>query len=608
MRGFLIGLILGVGLLVAAVIVPQVLRPGAEVDADRAREDAELARRQLHQWNPGIDLLDARADLTALKEADTGALLGTEGARAAIESLQSNFSGQVSAARSIDRNSNLDASGQLQQVDPTSVSQAIEGFERFARENADKWAAAKANASKAGSAGGSVFGVPMIGGMTELAKARQLYGLATRVRTEMRAIQTQAVAAANRLARSRAELVHYRGLDPSETLATLKQDRERMEAELGEVRAEAERLRQTIGERDAELSQLLSQITSTRDQLLSLQSTGFQPGNESSFSGYRSQYRSVSERMRDLQKREHLLRWGGFEQGELDWDALLIQDAEAVVEFDGPVIGHEELTRRLALLEDKIERYESGIGTLNEQADMATAIGASARRRVETYTAAVEQDTEALSSALAQLASLAGEAIEQEDAALSAAQAALSQFQRSSSAAGKLVSDARKTQNEFDPQRLNERLKKQLADQRPEEMATTAQAEANTLIGRLYAERVRGLMGYRDSVAVIRQLGATVAFDEAAHEELLTAARTEGSNSLTAAIEAYTGLAEGGGATAWIFNAAKGSAEYLRGMLNPSEAAAYRANAQAALQAAVDQAGQSPYGRAYVLFLEQLNR
>lgn len=605
MRGFAIGLILGGVLFVAAVAVPKFTRSGPVVAAAGALEQAELARRQLHQHDPMMAVLAATADAAALGDADFDALLADQ--QESLDALGSDFSDQVSAASKLDRRSHVAASGlSAVSATPGGIRSAVPGFTQLVNENQELLAAAAKNCSGAVATSGRTFGVSMVSGMAALADARQKLDRAHRLRSQLQRLQTEALTTAHRWARAKSLADHYGGLDVADATMGLQSDRAELAGLLGDARDEQTRLSETIGQRQAELEGVQASLRAAQTQRITLEEMGFRPGSDSSFQQYKQQYELVSEQLRSLQERESLLSVGGFE-------TVVLNEADPLageMEIDGAVIGIAELERRLTIADDQLERYESGIASIDQQLETMRELDSSAKQQSATFQAAVAAIQGDFDGIREKMTALAEQAIAQEAEAEAVANRAVTAFAGSITNAAALRNSAQSAQRDNDPQRLNERLKKITSDSMPETLAKAAEAEANTLLGRLYAQQIQGLESYAVTWAQITTAmpGATV--DAVAIQTTIDTARTSAGAALTAAATTYTGIAQAGG-VAWLTisaNASLAAVEYLRSLVYTDQSGAYRAAAATAITTAANAAGQDSRGTTFVLLRDRLNK
>jgi len=603
-RGFAIGLILGGVLLVTIVAVPRFVRSGSAGAAVGALDQAELARRQLHQHDPMMAVLAATADAAALGDADFDVLLANQ--QESLDALGSDFSEQVSAARKLDRRSNV-ATSDLSAVSttPGGLRSAVPGFTQLVDENQQLLVAAAKNAGDAVAASGGTFGVSMVSGMAALADARQKLGEAQRIRSQLQRLQTEALTTAQRWARRKAMADHYGSIDVADATSGLQADREELARLLADAREEQTRLSETIAQRQAELDGVRASLRAAQTQRITLEEMGFRPGDDRSFGQYKQQYESVSEQLRMLQERESLLSAGGFETVVLDEADPLAGE----MEIDGPVIGMAELERRLTIVDDQIERYDSGLAAIDLQLETVGGLDRLAKQQAERFEASVAAIQADFDSVRGKMDALAEQAIAKEAEAETAANRAVTAFAGSITNAAGQRSAAQRSQRETDPQRLNERLKKITSDDMPETLAKSAEAEANTLLGRLFAQQIQGLESYAGTWAGIIAAMPAATVDSEAIQTTIDTARTSAGTALTAAADTYTDIAQAGG-VAWMTisaNASLAAVEHLRSMVYSDQSGEYRAAAATAISAAADAAGQDSRGTTFALLRDRLN-
>lgn len=602
MRTFVIGLVAGAVLLIAAIAAPTILRGGG---AEReAVEQAELARRQLHHYDPVLPLVAERVASDAMRDADFDVLLSDQQER--LGELSQEFSAQVSAARELDRRSGLESDIAPVAASPSGLKSAVARFDQTATANEQLLRQAAQAAAGALSAAPGEYGVALTAGQAHLLDAEQKYLRAQRLRSRLRALLTDAVIAAQRWSRTAALAAQAGGIDVGEALQTLEEDA----AELARLKAETIEqqagLAATIAEREAELQQVRDALRQAQDEQVRLEEAGFTAGDEGSFQQYRQRYESVSGRLRELQAREALLAGGGYETVELDPYDLL----ESALEVDGPVVGLDELQRRKAVLDGKVARYQVGEDALAAQIESVGTIGRSADERaarLEELAGRVRGELDAL---IEQIDALAAEAMSAEQDAIAAARQAQRAFASGKSAADQMIRAAQEAQRTYDPQRQNERLRTLVSDQMFAALAELDEARAQALLGRVYALRTGGLEAIQRSWASIGAAAPEAAHDAEAVETALGESREQGGAALSAAATTFGEIAERG-KYPWLKIAARaslGAVEHLRSQVYTAQRDEYRAAAATAIQAAAEAAGEDPRGQAFGVLGERLSR
>ncbi|RMF80407.1 MAG: hypothetical protein D6744_08310, partial [Planctomycetota bacterium] len=132
-RQFVTGLVLAVVLIGAILIVPRFVQPGEATAAQEAEQQAELARRLLHQFDPVTLLAHERAQPEALRSADLEQALADESAQQMLAELQQQFSAEVQSARSSDQRNRVEPSElRPAPTSPGAIGSAISEFDRFA--------------------------------------------------------------------------------------------------------------------------------------------------------------------------------------------------------------------------------------------------------------------------------------------------------------------------------------------------------------------------------------------------------------------------------------------------------------------------------------------
>lgn len=604
MRGFVIGLVLGVVLLAAVVVVPRFTIPADKQAAATAREKAERARRELYYHDPFMPVLGAMAGIDALRDADFDQLLSDD--EAALDKLRETFSEQVSAAKTLDRRSKVKPSD-LRPVsaDPSGIRGAVAKYAELAAAN-DKWLRnADKLAREAVSTSGNTFGVPIISGMVAMVEARERFNHAQRLHAQLVDRETDTIAAAQRYAQQKAFRDYYGAIRADEALARLRTDTDELNATLKQTRTQRDRLAETIDQRKAELARLRAQIQQVQDQRLALQQRGFTPGSDSSFESYKQQFQRLSDQLRDLQERETLLSRGGYEEVKLDADDPLAGE----IQVDGPIIGLDELERRLATMEDKVRRYEDGVRMIAAQVKTAEMYASSGKDGAATTEQNLAAAKTAYEQARDRMTKLTEQVTEAETEALAAANRAISMFERSRSAASALQRAAREAQQSYDPQRQNERLRKITSDNMPATAADVALAEANTLLGRIYAQQIHGLESLDRTWSIVAKAMADVSYDAEKLQAEIEAAREKAGPALAAASETYAQLADSTNIP-WLkisAQASQATVEYLRSQVFGAQGREYRNAAIESITAAADAVGQDPHGAAFVILRDYLS-
>ena len=605
MRQFIIGLVLAAVLIGAILVAPRFLQPAAATASRDALREAELARRLLHSYDPVAPLAHERAQSDALRAADMTQVLAGENTQESLNELNQQFSAEVQAVRSSDQRSNIEPTT-LSPVStsPNGITSAIGAFDQFISEQQSTLQKAVAAARSAAGTSGGTPGVEMIQAMAKLTEARRSLAAATRVRTQLRTTQARAQMAAEDWARQQSEISLFGGIEVGPIVTQLGENVEQLNSDLAEARTAADELTATITQRDAELQQVRAELQQSHAEMLQLEDTGFSAGNDSSFNSYRDRLIALATRVGELQAREHMLASGGVEGGEY------VQSDDEGGEIIGgeAFLGLDELRRRLSVLNDKVERYTSAVAALKFHQDTVGQLGTSAQEQERQFRARQQETRRRCDELAAQMKALAERASTLEDDALSAANAAVTSFGAAARAASTFRSDAASVQREFDAQGLNERLKLIARDELPEQAASTGEAETNTLIGRIYAERADGVSSYLATLDRIATMIPDVSYDAEALQSDVDGARTGGRNALAAAKDVYSPLAESDTLTSWVHSAALAGVEMLSARLDPAGADSFRQQASAALQTVFEKAGNASYTATYMQLRDALER
>ncbi|MBU0616085.1 MAG: hypothetical protein KKI02_00040, partial [Planctomycetes bacterium] len=270
------------------------------------------------------------------------------------------------------------------------------------------------------------------------------------------------------------------------------------------------------------------------------------------------------------------------------------------IEGGTTVAGLNELKRNLSLAEDKLTRYTRARKALEDQKTLVTTMGDEARTWESQYTARLDTLATEAEQIRGTMEELAQQAFEKEEAALRAARDAATAFGSAKAAVTRWTGDAGALQREKDPQRLNERLKRIAGDKLAGEAAESAEAQANTLVGRILTERALGLGEYLDTLARANQLMPSTEFDTATLQENFTAARDEAVSVLNEAREGYERLAQTQSNTSWVHQASLATVYHLLWLIDEFNAAQHRSNLLDQLGRVIENRQQWPHLRQQV--------
>ena len=590
MKPLVIGVVLAIAILALGFLVPAILPATVSSTTVQALQEAELARRQLHAYDASLPLAAARANVAELKEADFGRLV--ERSQEEFDTLGSEFSQLVNRVKSADRQNRMPESPVRALVpNPSNVQSRVSELERSVRDNEQLLTGAARSSRSATQTDRDALGVGQVAGMVKLAEAGRLLAEARELRARLTAEQARLLAVATGGAEAQSERDRHAGLNVAEIRGVLDGHLDTITAALAESQAEVDRLSAEVAEREQTLAGLRGQLEETRTQRLTLEEMGFTVGDDASFEAYRAEYLRLSNTLRELEEREQLLAFGGIEGGRMAGDDLL----KGTIEGGVTVVGLNELKRNLALVEDKLTRYTRARQALEDQKNLVTTMGGEARTWEAQYAARLETEATEVQQIRANMDELARQAFEQETAALAAAGNAATAFKSAKSAADRWTGEATSLQREKDLQRRNERLKLIAGDNFAAEAAASADAQAKTLVGRIYTERALGLADYLDTLARANELMPGSEFDPVKLQEQFTEARDEAVSILNEAREAYERLAQKQSSTSWVHQASLATVYHLLWLIDEFNAAQHRSNLLDQLGKVVEDRQQSPH-------------
>jgi hypothetical protein len=590
LKPLVIGIVLAIVILAGGFLVPALLPHATSPSTVQALREAELARRQVHAYDASLPLAAGRANVTELKQADFERLV--ERSQVELDTLRSESSRQVNRMKSTDQESGMPESGlRPLATNASGLRSSVGELEKSLRENQQLLTAAVQNSRSATQSDRNALGVGQIAGTVKLAEAGRLLAEAREFRARLTIEQGRLLAVAAAGAAVGGEKDRHAGLDVVELLDVLDDDLEEFGAALAEAQAQVDRLRTEVSEREQALAAVRSQLDQVRGRRMSLEETGFSVGDDESFEAYRAEYLRLSESLRELEQREQLLAFGGVEGGSVAGDDLL----QGEIQGGTTVVGLNTLQRKLALAEDQLNRHTRGLQALEDHKNLVTTIGAEARTWESKHATRLEALEAEAGQIRAGMDELASQALEQEEAALRSARDAASAFGSAKSAAGRWTGDARTLQGKKDPQRLNDRLKRIIADQFAGEAADSGQAQSNTLVGRILTERALGLGEYLDTLVRADQLMPDAEFDPATLQDALTQARDDAVTILNEAREDYERLFQKQSDTSWVHQASLATVYHLLWLIDEYNADQHRSNLLDQLGQTIANRQQSPY-------------
>ncbi|MFQ5807364.1 MAG: hypothetical protein ACE5I3_13030 [Phycisphaerae bacterium] len=589
MKPFVIGLAVAIVILAAGFLTPAFLPRATGPSTLEALREAELARRQLYAYNATLPLVAARGDVEQLEQADFDDLV--ERSQDKFAELSTEFNRRVREAKARDREGHLPESPlRAVATSASGLKAAVSNFEKFLGENRKLLDDAVKNSRSANQADRNALSVGQVAGTAKLVEAAGLLAQARQLRSQLKVKQTRALAVAAEWATVRAERNHYAGLDVTTIRKDLGADLGEIESALAQAQTQVNELTRAVADREQTLARLRADLQHTRAERLGLEEMGFTVGDDASYEAYRERYVQLSQRLQELQNQEHLLAFGGIRGGSAaDGDLL-----EGEIEGGETVVGLNELQRRLAIAADKLERYTRGRKALEDKIGLVDTVGEEAQAQGAQYAARLERLTAEVNQIREAMAKLAQQAFEREDAALRAAREAASAFKGAKSAVDRWISDASALQREDDPQRTNERLKLIVRDNVAADFATNAEAQANTLVGRIHTERALGLAAYLDALRRISELTGTE-LDAAELQESFNTARDEATSVLAEARDAYERLAQKKTDTSWVHQASLAVVYHLLWQIDEFNAERHRSNLIDELGKVIANSQQFPY-------------
>lgn len=601
----LIGIALAV-VIVALIVVAPFMRSAASIQAARAQEQAALAERELARYSVTMPLLVALADLEQLREADLGAAVNAAGDR--LREAGNEYAQAVRDAQRLAEEQGLPAP-ELPRFSPdeAGVRAAISAFQRHVDENADLLQQALRDAKEAINTDRQALGVPQALGMAEYVRAAGLANDARQLRTQQADAESRLLEVGSQWKVAQGYLDHFRGLDVAPMLVELREDLR----ELADLRTQANErvveLAAEVSERETELAAVEDDLSGVQQQFLSLQSRGFLPNPapaERSFQEYREDFRSLSQRLYELQQRALELRHGGRPGAELTGDDPL---GGELVGGDR-IVGLEELRRRLAVAEERAQRLDRANVSLEEHIKYVIESGQRAQSDATTYQNRLAELAARQKTIAAEIVELATAAFNREAEAIDAAEAAVRAFTQSRQAADAWMNAARQVQRDKDPNRRNERLMLVTRDPYLEQVPRAAEAAARVLEGRIHAQRVASLQRLIDNMQRYEATRPDFEFDADIFQGHLSTAQKAAIDTLLEARALYDTIASKWSSepTVWVPQAGLAGVYHLLSIVDPAQAEMHLQEARRLVNEAVNKAQAFPYARPFVQYREQL--
>ena len=571
MKPLITGVVLAIVFLAIMFVVPAFMPRATDSTTIEAEKKAELARRQLHSYDATLPLTAEQSDLEQLKAADLGQM--AEKAAEEYAAVQSDFNRTIQGAKKLDQRSGLTTSD----LRPMSIGTgAVSTFEKAVRDNDKLLKDAVQNARQATQEDRDrkALSVGQIAGTTKLVEANRVLGEARLQRTTLTTELDRSLNLAVRWAELQALNEHYAGLDLSDVEKSLADDLTEVGAQIEETGNELRDLESSLASTKQTLEGIQAELQQKQTQLADLERNGFDTSDTAAFEAYRAQYEKLSNEMSVLQLREQTLTHGGIEGGTVIGDDLLSGE----IQGGTTVVGVDELDRKAAILKVKLERLEKARQALESQHTLTAGLTSESKNQQTSCGEKLQATKAEFDRARAQAEETAKLAFEKEDAALQATRDAASGFKTAKSAADQWKTQARSTQQNYDAPKMNERLKKIINDEYAVSAATSGEAQAKALEGRILTERALGLREQLNVAERIKALMPDAELDIATMQEGFTQAHDTAIETLNAARKMYELLADKSSPTQWVPKSSLATIYHLLWEIDTTNADQHRSN------------------------------
>lgn len=601
-RAIFIGLVVGVVLLGAMFVAPAFF-PTPEQQNRAALEQATLALRAAHGFDPELPRLALEADPAALKQADLQKLV--DGAPEAFQKLGEALAREVAAAQQRDRAAQVPPGAYTAPaLTGTGLKGAIDASDQLVNQNDALLQTAIREATAAQQSGRDVVGVSAALGMVQYSRASQRLVEAQRLRTVHGEQLARLLENASVWKLAKGDADHYAGLDTTEIRTNLAADLAELQKQEAEARADEQALAAQVEERERQVTAVRAELAAGRADLMKLERQSFQVGDDSSFQAYRSQYQQLIDRLDALQQREQALAFGartGVELDELDADAVVpaVEDGEAM---DG--LG--TLQARLATAKERSAALGKARALMQAQIANLQQSGQAATGVQQRYAAVQAEIQKRIDAVAADVQQAADAAMQKEEEAIKAAEDALRAFADAETAADNWKRAAGELQQASDPERTNPRLRMIGDDNVTRDIAASGAAQARLLLARAHALRHGALGEQLAAYERYRDLAAGVEFDKPALQKSIDEARENAIKTLNDAVQSFEKLSKGKPESAWIPQVSLAAAYHLLARVDSGQASAHRARALELLKTATEKREQAPYTRTAVRFREHL--
>lgn len=601
----LVGIALAIVILAAGVAGPLVLSTAGRGVA-AAREQALLAERQLHRYDFMLPHVGRMIDMATMDAVDLDLIAGR--AQENLQSISQAISREISEARRQAEAAGVEPSN-LQALPPSAagVRQALTGFRKDLQENQQRLTAALGTAREASQAapGASIL-APLVTGLTEFTNAAVALAEARDLRREQRALQSKLMRLAMQWAVSGADQDYLAGLDVQEILSDLRADLEEVEALKAEADQRVSELQSAVEQQQAKLAEARTQREQASQALLEHERQGFTLGDAAAFNEYRARYEELSSQLNQAEQEEMLLESGGYRGATLtggDWTTDELTGGE-------PVTGLEQLQRELTVAQERADRLAQAQTALEQHLQFVQKAGASAKQGEDRYVELRDEIERQQQAILPEpLLGMVRDATEKEDAALQAARRAAAAFGAAQQAMDQWVSAAREAQSERDPERANERLRMILENPANAYIGAAAQAAAQLLVGRIFAQRIAANEALLSDMRVLMEMRPDVNFDAAVFSEQVITARENGLEVLKNAASIYERIENRAAApTKWIPQIGRATANYLMALVDAGQSTQYLAQAAQLVSTAVQGKERSPFVQRHMDFHDHLRK
>jgi hypothetical protein len=580
-----LGVVAGGVLLMGAFIAPRLFPSTPSAGSPAALKSAEEARRQVAAFNEGLSRLAAEQDMEALKKADPEKLAALT--KGELDERTKPIADFIGRARATDRKTGLEPIRmQPPSGDANMIRVGAESLDKLAAANAARLNSALVAAKKAVAEGSNAVGVNAMLGLANAVQASDLLSEARRMRTNWNDLRAEVLAAAADWTITKTELDHFSGLSTKEASAGLEGDAGEFDGLITEAKKEVDDLSAIIAERKKSLDAAQGSLAQSRQEMTRVEQQSFQAGNDSSFTAMKSSMESISRNMADLQEQQHLLVHGGMKGAKFADDEFATGAMEGGEEF----LGLEELERRQSVASDRLTRLTRGRQAIGKQVEDVNLFGKSARTEATRLTEQLVAEEKAVQAILDKMIAMNDAVVAKENEALAAARAALGAFQADEQAS-RAWADSARTQKSADPEGRNERLKMITSDETARNRPEFAKAEANALLGQIYAERVAGLEAHRDILERLTKVikGSTAKLTPI--KESLDTARNEANTALANSKAAYDKLA-GDSKFGWMARISAASVAASAAKVDSSKAAELTSSAREHVREAAKKAGR----------------